>query len=186
MPAVTDDAGSIPAVPAVVWRNSDMKLYELPPAFAEVELAAADGELDAASMERLAALEGELSARVDGCCRVVRGLEARAGAFVAEAERLRSRAAVAVANARRLKEYVRQNLEAMGVPRVETALFTVRLQQNPAAVNLAPGLEPEALPEEFRRTRCEPDRAALLLAHKQGRPLPNGVTITRTTGLRIT
>ena len=163
-----------------------MRLYELPSAFAEIEsLSDENGELPPDAFERLNALECELETKAENICRVVRNYEARAAAFKAEADRLTNHRTVAENNVKRLKEYLKQTLDTLGIKKLEAGLFCPRIQANPLAVSVADTVDAEKLPPEFRVVEYSADKKALLKASKEGRKLPEGITVSQGSHLRI-
>lgn len=163
-----------------------MKLYSLPAAFANLEILTDDnGEIAPESLEALATLEMALEDKVDACCRVMRSYEARAAAFKEEAERLHVHQTRAEANAKRLKEYVKGVLDQLGMKKVETPLFSVRVQANPPTVKLDDNYDAADLPEEFKRIKIEVNKTAILEVAKAGGTLPPGVEVVRGSHLRV-
>ncbi len=166
-----------------------MKLYQLPPAFAALEALAGDnGELPPDTEAQLDALQATLEEKLDGCCRVLRRLEREEGVYTDEATRLARLARIRANQARRLKAYMQQCLEALGVDRVDAGLFKVRLQANPPSVQIRDDVPVFGLPPEYRRVKTEmvADKAAILEAHKEGKTLPFGVEVVTARSLRIT
>ena len=162
-----------------------MRLYELPAAFAEVEAMLIDGELDEAAMAKLAALEGTLNEKVQSCLCVSRNFSARADARKAEADRLAALAKSDRGNSDRLKNYVQDTLEKLGVAKVETELFKVRIQDNPPSVVVSEAVDLDWLPKEMVRITKEVDKKKVLAAGNMGLPLPEGIQIIQTKSLRV-
>lgn len=154
-----------------------MSLYTLANEIAHA-LAVLDdgGEIDT---DLFARLEGDLAAKAQAVCQAIASLRALAAAKKAEADRLLARAKVESGRADWLKDYLLENLQRLGQERLETPLFKIRVQTSQPAVTVA--CEPGQLPHEYQRitTAIAVDRDALLYAHKIGKPLPEGVTVTR-------
>lgn len=86
----------------------------------------------------------------------------------------------------RRRAFLLQQMEAIGLPKVDRPLITVAVQNNPPSVRC--DLAPEALPEVWRRVvpeRIDVDKKAILAAHKRGEALPEGVSVEQTRSLRI-
>lgn len=166
-------------------KRGSMKLYLLPPAFEAVLAATEDGELTPEALAKLDSLEMELKDKVDGCCRVMKAFDAQADAYKAEADRLYKHSQMAANQAKRMKEYVDTNLRAIGVEKLETELFKLRYQKNPPSCVVPDGLDPSTLPEAFKVVKIEPNKRAMIDAAKAGQTLPEGITITQATSLRI-
>jgi hypothetical protein len=162
-----------------------MKLYELPAKFAEFETMLIDGELTDDAMARLTELEASLTEKVQSCLCVMRNFDARASARKEEAKRLNALAQTDSQSAERLKKYVQQTLERLGMKSIETPLFKARLQNNPPGCTIEEGTELPPWLVRIVPEVIEPDKKAIMDAHKAGQPLPEGVKITQTQSLRI-
>lgn len=133
----------------------------------------------------LSELQDGIEGKAENIAALVRTLEAEATAYESEWKRLKAEQDVRLRKVDRLKDYLRQNLEAAGLPSLKAGLFTVAVQQNPPSIIVPDGLP---LPEQFVRVIPEqrvPDKKALLDAYKQGGVLPEGVEVHRGTHLRI-
>ena len=162
-----------------------MKLYELPAAFAEVEMMLVDGELTEEAMAKLAALEGTLEEKVQSCLCVAKNFAARAVIRKREADRMYDLAKSDEGNLKRLMDYVQFVMEKLDYERIETDLFKVRIQANPPSVVIDELLDLAHIPAEWVKTTIAPDRKAILAAAKSGDPLVEGITIVQTKSLRV-
>lgn len=150
-------------------------------------LAETGGDLsDPRSEEILSAweaeLESNLSAKVDGYCRFISELEARASARAQEAARLAARAKIDESTASRLRERLRSTWEARSLPAIETANYRVSLAKNGGKAPLDVHGE---VPPEFTKTKTvvEPDREKIRTALEAGERLPFALLMER--GSRI-
>ena len=134
--------------------------------------------------QRLDLIEGELKHKVEGCCRIHAQLLADAEAYNHEAKRLLNHSKAAINRANWLKQYMQGCLEQAGIQRLDADLFKVRIQNNPPSVCIAP-MDFRDLPPDYQRVTIDPDKKALLEAHKAGKELPPGVEIITTSSLRI-
>lgn len=129
-----------------------------------------------------AELESNLSAKVDGYCRFIAELEARASTRSNEAARLAARAKVDESTASRLRERLRAVWETRSLPAIETANYRVSLAKNG-------GKNPLDLhgdvPPEFTKTKTiiEPDREKIRAALEAGERLTFALLMER--GSRI-
>jgi hypothetical protein len=163
-----------------------MKLYELPAAFAEAEMMLTDdGELTPEAFEKFESLKIALESKIEGCCRLMRHFDAQGASYKAEADRLTHHRTVAENNAKRLKEYMKTTLDTLGIKKVETELFKVRIQNNPLAVNVDDSVNAEQLPDEFKVVEYRPNKKAMLEASKDGKALPEGCSVTQGSHLRV-
>ena len=67
---------------------------------------------------------------------VIREYKAQCAAIAAEMERLKQRHDVRMRRTRWLQDYLRDNMEALGLDKVETPTSTIRLQRNPPSVEV--------------------------------------------------
>lgn len=101
-------------------------------------------------------------------------------------KRLQERKRVRQGEYDRRREFLRIQMEALGIPKLDRPLITVLVQANPPSVTCS--ISPENLPPEFRRVvpeKVEVDKKALLAAHKKGVALPEGVYVEQTRSLQI-
>jgi hypothetical protein len=147
------------------------------------------GELTDEQAVRLKELDLPLDVRVDGTVGYIRRLEAVAAGRQAVADRIQAEADAHKAKVRAVKnkiEWLKGNLNAelsaLGVRAHKTATFSVWQQASQSAECL---VEPETLPERFRRTKVEADRKAALDEFKATGQVPDGFTIRHGSSLRI-
>lgn len=104
----------------------------------------------------------------------------------AEIKRLQERKRVRQGEYDRRREFLRIQMEALGIPKLDRPLITVLVRDNPPSVKCS--ISPENLPPEFRRVvpeKVEADKKALLAAHKKGEALPEGVYVEQTRSLQV-
>lgn len=168
---------------ALYERTEALRLIDAWIAEAGEDVAAAGGEIPAHLLELLDEAEGAFKDKVERVALYVRSLGAHAAAVKAEEHRLAARRKALENGADRLKSYLKGQMEAAGVPRVDGTLATVRVQANPEAVRWT--RTPEEAPEEFRRVTVSVDLAAAKAALKATGALPDGFTVERGSHLRI-
>jgi len=162
---------------------------ELTRAFAEIdaELAETDGEFTEAMQQRLDAVELSWSEKVERVALYCRGLAADSIAISTEETRLARRRQAMDKRTEWLRTvYLRHALESQHKTEVRGALATVRIQVNPPAASAS--VPPEFLDPIWVR-RSEPklslDKEAVLTAYRANTPLPEGISVTRGTSVRI-
>lgn len=104
----------------------------------------------------------------------------------AEIRRLQERRRVRQGEYDRRREFLRVQMDGLGIPKVDRPLLTVLVKDNPPSVRC--DVPADALPAEFQRivpAKVEADKKALLAVHKQGRALPDGVVVERSRSLQI-
>ena len=148
----------------------------------------ADGEITPDVADRLDALEGDRNAKVDSYCRLMKNFElmgdeiaAVALPFQDEAKRIVARAAPHYRARDRLRERLKDELQAQGIDKIKTARFTVSIY----------GIAPEIAwtadgppPAEFQ-TAPSLNKAAAVQWHKQNGWLPEGFSVKPKTAMRI-
>jgi hypothetical protein len=165
-----------------------MRLYELADAYrrlADYDLHADSTGSDVGFEVALSQLQDGIETKAQNIAALVRTLEAEATAYEAEQSRLKAERDVRLRKVERLKDYLKQNLEAAGFDSIKAGVFTVLIQTNPPSVNVAEGV---TLPDVFVRVIPEQrvtDKRALLDLFKAGGELPEGVEIVRGNHLRI-
>lgn len=104
---------------------------------------------------------------------VARTMEMHVPAIDAEIERLAALKKQRVAAAAGLRAYLKKNMLDAGIDKIEGPLFKIKLQNNPAAVDI---FEPGLLPAEFMTQPAPPppaaDKKAIAGALKAGIDVP--------------
>ena len=142
-----------------------------------------DGEITDDLIQVLAAIDDEFNEKVESCCRMVRELESRAEMAAAESVRLKTKAYTAKAKAKRLKEYVKENMVRMGTKTIEEGCFRVTVASNPVSVSV---VDEALIPSEYYVIYPDPSlsKSAIKEALEDGVEVP-GVELVRNTSLRI-
>ena len=173
-----------------------IKLYEAVEALGTTEewLDEAGGELTPEVEALLDGAQMAFAEKVERVALKVKALESEAEAISAEAARLTARAKARTTAAKSLKAYLQRCLEVAGETKVNGLLCTVALQTNPPAVTV-PAWTDEELRELFEAgapgVELVPERFVVnkkdLLAayHRSEDAVPTGVTVTRSTSLRM-
>lgn len=172
-----------------------MKLYEASEALRITDewLEETGGELTPELEALLDSAEGTFADKVERVALKAKALEAEAKAIKEERDRLTARVMARENGAKSLKAYLQRCLEASGKDKVNGLLVTVAIQQNPPSVQVGPMVDEvelyeagcpyiERVPERFILNKSD-----LLADYKANgeRVLPNGITVTRSTSLRI-
>lgn len=107
-----------------------------------------------------------------------------AGCF-AEADRLRQLGQSATRNAERLKDYLKRNLDLLGISKTQGAWFRVTVCNN-SRPSIAFEGDLAELPAEMRTVAVSANTQAAYEAWKRGEQLPQGFTVNQCRHLRIT
>ncbi len=161
------------------------RLYELTEAFLRLTAHLESEEYPLEDVvKELQAISGDIRSKGEAIACVNRDLEQRAETCRSEARRLSERARRAEAHAEWLRAYCLEQLKAIGLDRLDTDRFSLRVVNNPPAVAI---LDVASIPREFDRTRIsvETDKRAILDAFKRTGEIPPGVEITRGQRLEI-
>ena len=132
----------------------------------------------------LSQLKDSFEAKVHNVSKAVLSYEAEAEMVKAEVQRLMARAQQAIRTADRLREYLKREMQIVGIFKVKRPEFTVAILQNPPRVNI---LDEQAIPDAFWRiipaTR-QVDKRLILEKAKVGESV-DGVVVETTTRLSI-
>lgn len=145
-------------------------LYEIRNDYLEALEVLSDPELDLpaeAITDTLEGLEGQLQEKATNVAAFMRNLEATAAA-IKEAEATMARRRKAIENrAAGLRDYLKLNMEASGISRIESPWFELSIRKNPPAVQVP---DESLLPDEFKQevVSVKIDRTALKAALKAG------------------
>lgn len=109
-----------------------MTLYQLTQEFETLLEIMEDPDVDPVTLEdTFEALGGEIEAKSEGYGKVIRQLEYNTGVLKDEMDRLSKRKKVIENNIDRMKKTMQTAMELIGKPKIDTDLFTFRIQKNP-------------------------------------------------------
>jgi hypothetical protein len=163
-----------------------VKLYEIADRYLDVMdlLIQNEGELYPELEAALDCLDTDIKEKAGAYAKIIRTLETQAAVatgqaagILVEVNRLKKLAQVRQKAADNLANWLKLNLERMGVTKVESDVAIVRVQKNGGRLPVVFEGDASLLPEEFRKTFYEPNKEAALAAYKARRPLPPGFTV---------
>lgn len=158
-------------------------LYEIADEIAAI-LNGEDGEIPLDAVAMLDELEGSLEEKLERCVKAIRSYEASKQAKRLEAAFLQDSARRDERRIEWLKGYVMDCLQKIGQTKAQAGIFKVAIVRNPH-----PTVEYEGdvldLPAHLRVAKWSVDKTAILLAAREDKPVPDGVTITTGSHLRI-
>ena len=127
---------------------------------------AADDESVQSALAALSNVQEKLALKAEKVAAVMREFEVRAEARKAESTRLAALSMRDQARADWLREYLKQQLVASGLDKIETTRFRMTLRSNPPSVNV---VDAARVPSEFQRTTITTsvDKRAVLDAWKR-------------------
>ena len=124
-------------------------LYELSADYRDALKELIDLE-DEAVVDTLDALKGELQIKAVNVAKYAENLKAAAKAIKEAEARMKQRRTAIENRAKHLTIYLKNNMEAAKIMRIETPEFVLSIQKNPPAVEI---YDEENIPAEFRREK---------------------------------
>lgn len=107
-----------------------MKLYRLTESYNRLLMMAEELEPEALA-DTLEALEGSIEDKVENTAKVIKSIEGDIASIDEELKRLQTMKRVRKNNIDRLKDYLQEQLNSVGMDKVKGKLFTVSVQNNP-------------------------------------------------------
>ena len=144
------------------------KLYELTGQLKELERLVSENQAPLSEVEdTIKLIEGDFEEKAINIVKVIRNKEPDISAIDEEIKRLQQMKKNINAKAENLKEYLRQNMEANGINKIECPIFSITLKRAAASVKI---IDENLLPDEYVtiKTSCQPDKASILKALKNG------------------
>jgi hypothetical protein len=148
-------------------------LYELSDQYRGLMRLIDSGEVDPQALEdTLEGLQGDIQAKGAGTLAVLANLAAGITAYDNEIKRMQARKKTLERNRAWLKNYLRDNMQACGIQRIESELFTATLGLPPIVCEI---YDEDLIPDEFVEVVPEVKKypkATILKALKEGREVP--------------
>jgi hypothetical protein len=167
-----------------------MNLYQIKSEIADVIDVILDGGIDNpeaqdALEEHLAGLDVVLEAKADDYAGLVQELTLRAEARTEESRRIRALADADRALADRLKQRLKEAMEATGKLKLDTPRFKLAVAGNGGKQPLEVAVEPTALDPQYQAVKVEANKDAIRAALEAGTAVPGCTLLPRGTSLRI-
>lgn len=156
-----------------------MKLYEIR---REIEEALIQDD-KAFDPHKLESLKIEFEAKLEGCAAVIKNLKAESDALCAEIKRLQARKAAVDNNARGLREYVRFQLEAVNLRKLNAGIHKFRIQRN--SFPSVTVLDQSLIEKEYLKVEVSVDRKAIGENFKETGEVIPGTEISVESHLRV-
>lgn len=156
-----------------------MTMYELTGAAAELYALLENEEIDEQTLKDTLDAMGA-DEKIDGCCKVIKQLEAEAEIIKAEYDRLKKREISLKNNAKNIRANLITFLQATNQKSAKTLLFSIS-QRTTQAVEVAEGAE---IPEAYLKVKTEIDKTALKNALLAGEVI-DGASLATNTSLTI-
>lgn len=159
-----------------------MNLYDLTEQYRDLLELAQDGGEDVDYTAMLVGMEGAISDKLDGYCKVIKTLEAEAEAIKNEAIRLSQRKTSLENQVTRLKEAMKTGMLSVGLDKHKSMLFTVSVTKPRQRVEVT---NIDAVPSELIRVKKEVDKTAAMDLLKSGEKLHGVELVYGESGLSI-
>lgn len=163
-------------------------LYNLAGQYAQLVQKLEDLNMDEATVADTIEASGlidDIAAKAQGCELVARHFEALVPAIDAEIDRLAALKKERAAKAVGMRQYVKAQMDAAGITKIECPLFKLSIVNNPTSVDV---FEPGLIPAEYMRIPAPlppaPDKKAIAAALKDGKDV-QGAKLTNSTRLAI-
>jgi hypothetical protein len=169
---------------------NDLKLYEISGQYRQLAERLADLDLDATTVAdtiEASGLTDALQEKAQGVELVARAAEMHCPAIDAEIARLQALKARRQKIAQGLRDYLKLNMEAAGIERIDSPLFCLSIKKNPPAVEVLEEMDvPTAFwvqpPPKVQDPRI--DKKAVAAAIKAGQDVP-GARLVQHTRLEV-
>lgn len=163
-----------------------LSLYELAQEYREAATKLADLDLPAEVVaDTLEGMGGAIEAKAQSVAAFVRNLEASAEAIKQAEVQMAIRRKAIEARAAHIRNYLLSNLLATGIHKIDCALFSIAVKDNPVSVVVDAESQ---IPEQFMRVPDPPppapDKKAIAAALKAGEDVP-GCHLAKTQRLDI-
>ena len=154
--------------------KTSLALFQLADIYLADLQVLADLDLDEQTVaDTLEGLSGELEVKATNVAMFCRNLEASADAIKAAEFQMAYRRKAIENRASRIRQYLKDNMERVGILKIEGPHFSISIKKNPPAVHVE---APELVPAEFMRIPPPPppvvDKKAVADALKAGQDVP--------------
>lgn len=164
--------------------TSEIKLYELSGQYLALLDQLADMDLDAQTVAdtiEASGLTDDIAAKAHGIEMVCRQLTKDVPAIDAEIKRLKALAERRERVADGLREYLKANMQAMGMTKIDTPLFSISIRTTPPSVEV---FDEAQVPNKFMVPKYSVSKTMLKEAMESGREIP-GARMVRKSRLSV-
>lgn len=162
-----------------------VSLYKLTEQQRELKEVAGNSDLPAeAFADTFNALEGQFNDKAASVMHVVQNMDSDVDALDAEIKRLTERKKVIKNKQDSIREYLRTNMEANEITKIECPLFSITLAKGRDVCVID---DADSIPDDYVNVSVvqKPDKAAILKALKAGDDIPGAHIEKSKTSLRI-
>lgn len=160
-------------------------LYELTENLRSLAAIDADDEgMAVAIRDTMQAVQGEFDEKAKAVAAVILNMDSDVEAVQAEIDRLTARKRAIQNRQEGIKNYLRENMEACGISKIQHPLFTITLAKGrEVAIVDDPGLIPDEL--MYVKTEMRPEKAEILRLLKEGKEVPGAHIERSQSSIRI-
>jgi hypothetical protein len=164
-----------------------MKLYEISEQYNQIQtLLESDdsGHMAEAIADTMQMISGDFHDKAQAIVSLTLNFDAEISAIDREIERLQEKKKIRQNKIDSVREYLRHNMQATGISKIECPLFAITLSKPAKQVEIT---DEAALPDEYVRvkTTVSPDKVALAKALKDGIEVPGAILIDGASRLTI-
>ncbi|HEC16028.1 MAG TPA: siphovirus Gp157 family protein [Sedimenticola sp.] len=156
---------------------NNLSLYEISQDYLQALDVFTDPEADIpleAAMDTLEGIEGQLQDKAVNVAKFMQNLDATARAIKEAEQKMATRRKAIENRARWIKDYLKSNMEAAGITKIESPWFRLAIQKNPGAVEI---IDEASLPDDFKTevVTVKIDKAAIKQAIRGGAEVPGAI-----------
>lgn len=162
-----------------------MKMYELSKNYEMLLEKLYDDEIEEqALIDTLDSIEGEIEEKAENYAKIIRELAESEEKLKREEERIAKRR-IGIANKKAfMKRTLQEAMEAVGVQKIKSDLFTISIQQNGGKAPLKMLVNVDSLPDEYKRISYSADNEKLRAWAEKG-DCPYAILENRGRSVRI-
>jgi hypothetical protein len=156
-----------------------MKLYEISEQYKEVQnLIESDdtGSMRDAIADTMQMIAGDFKDKAQAVVSLTLNMDGNIAALDNEIQRLQDKRKIIQNRIDSVRDYLKHNMEATGISKIECPLFTITLSKPAKQVEIT---DESLLPDEFVRvkTTVAPDKVALAKAFKEGKEITGAILV---------
>jgi len=150
-----------------------MKLYEISEQYKQIQALAEsdDNNMVDAIANTIEGIEADFSDKAQAVVATAINIESILPGIDEQIKRLQEKKRLIIARADRLRSYLRSNMDATGINKIECPLFIITLSQPTSIVEIT---DEASIPDDYIvvKTEVKPDKAMIAKALKDGVEIP--------------
>lgn len=164
-----------------------MNLYNLSEEYqkilSEIEYDESTGEINCTSLNKLDEITDAVENKAKAISAYVKNLTASSDALENAIEELKHRQNIIVNKIYSMKNYLQTNMERLGIDKIESHFFDIRLKKNPCKVEIT---NVDEIPDNYKKAKVEItiDKTMIRNDIKEGKDIP-GAKLIKTNRIEI-